>query len=184
MLDLGPALGANVAWFQRSGSRLRIADLFRTIEEEGAGNAIPAIWERKVPHLLPFAAGETFDLVLAWDLPNYVGHERWPAIARRIVERMTPAGSFHLLVRVGAEMPATPCAYRILETGLLSEEILTEAVVPAPRWPHAEIEKINPGLVAPRSHLGKHGVQEYLLEHAAAHNLPPRPVAQPRRKTR
>ena len=39
-------------------------------------------------------------------------------------------------------------------------------------------------LVAPRSHLGKHGVQEYLLEHAAEHNLPPRPTAQLRKRAR
>lgn len=184
VLDLGPALGANIAWFEKARARVRVVDLERSIDDEAAREAIPAIWERKVPHLLAFDDGERFDLVLAWDLPNYVGRERWPAIARRIVERLQPAGSFHLLVRVGAEMPARPCLYRIVEGGLLSEEIVSTAVAPAPRWPHAEIEKLHDGLVAPRSHLGKHGVQEYVLEHAAVHNLPPRAVAQPRRRAR
>lgn len=184
VLDLGPALGANVAYFGKVGARVRIADLERTIDDEGAREAIPALWERKLPHLLPFDDGERFDLVLAWDLPNYLGRERWPAVARRIVERLSPAGAVHLLARVGAEMPARPCLYRIVEPGLISEQSIATSMVPAPRLPHAEIEKINPGLVAPRSHLGKHGVQEYVLEQASAHNLPPRPVAQPRKTMR
>lgn len=184
VLDLGPALAANLAFFQPFGVRLRIADFDRTVDEEEARDAIPALWERRLPHLLPFHAGERFDLILAWDLPNYFSRERWLAVARRITERLTPGGALHMLVRVGAEMPRHPCIYRILEPGILSEEILSEALMAAPRLPHAEVEKLHPGLVAPRSHLGKHGVQEYLLEHAAEHNLPPRPTAQLRKRAR
>ena len=88
------------------------------------------------------------------------------------------------LVRVGAEMPERPCIYRIVEPGILSEEIASTTMVAAPRLPHADVEKLHPVLVAPRSHLGKHGVQEYLLEHAAEHNLPPRPTAQQRKRGR
>lgn len=182
VLELGPALGANVFAFQMLGARLRVVDLWRSIDDEEAREAIPAIWERKLPRLLPFDDGERFDLVLAWDLPNYLGRERWSALSRRIVERIAPGGALHLFARVSAEMPALPCHYRILEGGLVEEEILTSAVMPAPRLPHAEIEKLHPGLVAPRSHLGKHGVQEYVLELAAAHNLPPRPTAQLRKR--
>jgi len=184
VLELGPALGANVFFFQMFGTRLRVVDLWRSIDEEEAREAIPAIWERKLPRLLPFHDGERFDLVLAWDLPNYLGRERWSAVARRIVERLSPAGSLHLFARVGAEMPALPCHYRVVENGMVEEEVLTTATMPSPRLPHAEIEKLHQGLVAPRSHLGKHGVQEYVLELAAAHNLPPRPTAQLRQRAR
>ncbi|MEO8276647.1 MAG: class I SAM-dependent methyltransferase [Thermoanaerobaculia bacterium] len=184
VLDLGRALSANIDFFHGLGSRVRIADFDRTVDEEQARDAIPALWERKLPHLLPFHPGERFDLVLAWDLPNYFSRERWMAVARRITERLTPGGSFHLLVRVGAEMPDHPCDYRIVEPGILSEEILALTNVPPQRLPHADVEKLHPGLVAPRSHLGKHGMQEYVLEHAAAHNLPPRPTAQLRKRAR
>lgn len=184
VLDLGPALAANLAFFQPFGVRLRIADFDRTVDEEEARDAIPALWERRLPHLLPFHAGERFDLILAWDLANYFSRERWLAVARRMTERLTPGGSLHMLVRVGAEMPRHPCTYRIVEPGTLSEEILSEATMAAPRLPHADVEKLHPGLVAPRSHLGKHGMQEYVLEHAAEHNLPPRPTAQLRKRSR
>lgn len=184
VLDLGPALAANVAYFQIAGARLRIADLDRSILESNAANDRGPAWDRRLEELLPFAEGESFDLVLAWDLPNYLGRERWPAVARRIVERVSLSGSFHLFSRVAAEMPARPCLYRIGLPGTISEEIVVGAVAPAPRLPHAEIEKLHPGLVALHSHLGKHGVQEYVLQPAAAHDVPPRPVARPRQRAR
>lgn len=184
VLDLGRALAANLAFFQPLGVHLRIADFDRTVDEEEARDAIPALWERRLPHLLPFHAGERFDLILAWDLPNYFSRERWLAVARRVTERLTPGGALHMLVRVGAEMPDRPCIYRIVEPGILSEEIVSTTLMAAPRLPHADVEKLHPGLVAPRSHLGKHGMQEYLLEHAAEHNLPPRPTAQLRKRGR
>jgi hypothetical protein len=184
VLDLGPALAANVAFFEALGARLRIADLDASLEEVELLAAPPATWAARLPELLPFAEGETFDLVLAWDLPNYLGRERWPAVARHIIARLARSGAFHLLVRVGADMPARPCRYRILERGTISEEPLTATRIPAPRTPHAEVEKLHPGLVAPRSHLGKHGVQEYVLEPAAIYDMPPRPIAQPRKRPR
>ena len=182
VLDLGAALAVNVAFFNRIGARLRIADLDATLDESGLREAAPALWERSLPDLLPLGPDERYDLVLAWDLPNYVGRARWPALAIRIREHLAPAGAFHLLVRVGQTMPARPCHYRIVDVGTLSEDVLVAETVPALRLPHAEVEKLHPGLVAPRSHLGKHGVQEYVLEHAAAHHLPPRAIAQPRKR--
>lgn len=184
VLDLGPALAANLACFNDLRARLRIADLDAAIDELGVREAPPAAWERALAQLLPLREGERFDLVLAWDLPNYLGKERWPALARRLTERLNPAGALHLLARVSATMPARPCHYRILSPGMLSEDVLVIETLPAPRLPHAEVERLHPGLVAPRSHLGKHGVQEYVLEHASRHDMPPRPVAQPRQRTR
>ena len=137
-------------------------------------------WERRLPDLLPWRDDERFDLVLAWDLVNYFGRDRWPSLVRHVVPRLNPGGAFHALIRVGQGMPSHPCRFRFSGDGQISEENLTIDTLAAPRLPHAEVEKLHPGLVAPRSHLGKNGLQEYVLEHAAAHNLPPRRVAQAR----
>ncbi len=184
VLDLGPALAANVAFFNPFGARLRIADLDAAIDEAHARDVPLPVWERNLDRLLPLRDDERFDLVLAWDLPNYVGREQWSAFARRLTPRIAPGGALHLLARVGTNMPARPCHYRILSADVLSEDALLAETVPAPRLPHAEVERLHPGLVAPRSHLGKHGVQEYVLEPAAEHDLPPRRVAQPRQRSR
>lgn len=183
ILDLGPALAANVDFFCRLGARLRIADLAAAFEE-GAPPVTPARWRELLPELLPFRIDERFDLVLAWDLANYAGRERWPVVAAHLTPYLAAGGSIHLLVQVEKEMPAFPARYRIVEPGTISEERRSAARIATPRFSHAEIEKLHPGLVAPRSFLGRHGVQEFLLEPAAAHNLPPRAVAKPRVRTR
>lgn len=183
ILDLGPALAANVNFFCRLGARLRIADLAAAFEE-GVPQAPPARWRELLPELLPMGAEERFDLVLAWDLVNYAGRERWPLVAAHVTSQLAAGGAIHLLAQVEKEMPAFPARYRIVEPGTISEERRSTARVATPRFSHAEIEKLHPGLVAPRSFLGRHGVQEFLLEPAAAHNLPPRAVAKPRVRTR
>ncbi len=183
ILDLGPALAANVEFFCRLGARLSIADLAGALAE-GALPATPARWRELLPELLPFKDEVRFDLVLAWDLANYAGRERWPWVAAELTPHLAAGGAIHLLAQVGHEMPASPARYRIVEPGTISEEPRSATRIATPRFSHAEIEKLHPGLVAPRSFLGRHGVQEFLLEPAAAHNLPPRAVAKPRVRTR
>jgi hypothetical protein len=183
VLELGPLLAANLAVFCELGVRLRVVDLESSLAE--AGMAEPptgAAWERALPELVPFAADERFDLILAWDLPNHLGRERWQPLAARLAAQLAPGGALHLLVRIDKEMPARPSHYRIVEPGILSEERRTSGLVPAPRFSHAEVEKLTPGLAAAKSFLGKHGVQEFLLEHSEELHLPPRRVAQARKR--
>jgi hypothetical protein len=175
VLDLGPALAANVAYCAEARARLRVADL---------GEALRSSVQVRIEELLPLAAGERFDLVLAWDLPNYFARERWSAIAALLAERLNEQGVFHLFARIGAEMPTSPCRYRVVPGKLVAVETVDDGARPAPRFTHADVEKIHPGLSSLHSHLGKHGVQEYVLQRAALLNVPPRAVAKARVNSR
>lgn len=183
VLDLGPALASNVDYFNRLGARLRIADLEGSLRDEDLwlAPAKPAAWERAIAPLLAAGAGESYDLVLAWDLLNYLGRERWSVVARELTARLAPGGMLHLLSRTGKLMPATPGRYRWIANDRLREQPRDAATVTPPRFSHGEIERLHPGLAAARSFLDKHGLQEYLLEHADELKLPPRPTAQPRK---
>jgi hypothetical protein len=134
-----------------------------------------------LPAALALSAEQHFDLVLVWDLPNYLGRQRWPAVAHLLVEKLAPGGMLHLLARGGKAMPAVPGHFRITAAEAVREETRTPDTLEPPRFSHGEIERLNPGLAAARSFLDKHGVQEFLLEHASELNLPPRPVAQARK---
>jgi hypothetical protein len=182
VLELGPLLAANLAVFNAAGVRLRVLDLESVLAEESFGDLPAAAWERRLGELLRFGEQERFDLVLAWDLPNYFPRERWLPLAQRIGAHLAPAGAVHVLARTGREMPARPSRFRIEQSGVLDEEILTHAHVPAPRFSHHEVETLHPGLAAAKSFLGKQGMQEYLLEHSEELHLPPRRVAQARNR--
>lgn len=176
VLDLGPALASNIAFFNRLGSRLRVADLEGSLREIGLWpptSAEPARWDREMRSLLAAGADERYDLVLAWDLPNYFGRDRWPAIATVLVERLAPRGILYLLARTGHDMPARPSLFRWKEADRLHEEPRGTASVAPPKLTHGEIERLHRGLAAAHSFLGKLGLQEFLLEHTdEAHMLP------------
>jgi len=183
VLDFGPALSANIAIFRRLQARMRVLDFERTLLETDLWRPpqkLPA-WERDVVAALDLAPDERFDLVLAWDLPNYLGRERWPVIARQLVEHLAAGGMVHLLARTGHEMPALPAHFRITAAETIREETRSTDLLEPPRFSHGEIERLNPGLAAAKSFLDKHGLQEFLLEHVGELKLPPRPVAQPRK---
>lgn len=183
VLDLGPALASNIAFFNRLGSRLRIFDLEDSLRCEGLWDSPvkTAVWQRRAEPLLASGTGEIYDLVLAWDLPNYVGRERWPLVARELVRRLAPGGMLHLVARTGKRMPAIPSHFRWSGSDVVREEQRATDSVTPPRFSHGEIERLHDGLAAARSFLDRHGLQEFLLEHADELNLPPRPVAELRK---
>lgn len=182
ILDLGPPLAHNVAFFNRLGARVRILDLEATLLEERlwVAPAKLAHWEARVPPAMDLDPEARFDLVLAWDLMNYLGRERWPTVARELVGRVAPGGMVHLLARTGKEMPDRPSHFRWIDSDQVREEPRATASRPAPRLSHGEIEKLNPGLAAAKSFLDKTGLQELLLERSEELNLPARAVAEPR----
>ena len=63
--------------------RLRIADLDAAVDDLGLREVPAGHWERRLPDLLPRRDDERFDLVLAWDLVNYFGRDRWPSLVRQ-----------------------------------------------------------------------------------------------------
>lgn len=182
ILDLGPPLAQNVSFFNRLGARVRILDLEATLVEERLWVAPAKLdhWEARVPAVLDLDPEARFDLVLAWDLMNYLGRERWPTVAKELVARVAPGGMVHLLARTGKEMPDRPSHFRWIDSDQIREEPRATATRQAPRLSHGEIEKLNPGLAAAKSFLDKTGLQELLLERSEELNLPARAVAEPR----
>jgi hypothetical protein len=183
VLDLGPALSSSVAFFNRLGARLRIFDLEGSLREAELWDppAKLAAWERQIEPILASGGGELYDLVLAWDVPNYLGRERWPIVAREIVRRLAPGGMFHLLARTGKQMPAVPSHFRWIDADVVHEQQRCVEIAVPPRFSHGEIERLHEGLAAAKSFLDKHGLQEFLLEHATELKLPPRAVAELRK---
>ena len=74
VLDLGPARPANLDFFSRYGGHLTVADFYSGLRAARAATTNEDD-ERKVKafaELLPFDKDTRFDLVLAWDLLNYL----------------------------------------------------------------------------------------------------------------
>lgn len=160
VLDLGPALGANVSfWTERFLCTVEVADLYPSLA--GGPDEDPAA---AVAAALPLDEGtRRADVVLAWDLFNYLDRDRLRALGERLTERTRPGGLLFAMLWTGKEIPREPGRFTIREGGALVYGVEGERTRPGPRYRPAEIAAVTPGFSADRNFLLRHGVQEYLL---------------------
>jgi len=162
ILDLGAAVGPNVGFFSRYSCHLDIVDLLGTIAAKGLSAALEADPAAALRQVLPEPHADV-DVVLAWDVLNYLGRPQLRALAERLGALCRPGGHVFALISTAKQMPELPTAYRIVDEQTLDYRPRSAALRPSPRIPPAEVEKLAPGFAVERSVLMRHGVQEYLL---------------------
>ncbi len=161
ILDLGPAVGANISfWSERFPCTVQVVDLWSALAG-GRGEGGP-----DVAAALPEPPADTppVDVVLAWDLLNYLDRDRIRALADRL-SRLCGAGA-HLfaMLLTGPQIPREPGSYPILDGGRqLLYRVDAAATRPGPRYRPADIDSLCRGFATDRNFLLRHGVQEYLL---------------------
>jgi hypothetical protein len=85
ILDLGPALEANVRFWSQFSCRLHILDFYRGYREWKAA-AVPGeeSEEAAFSALLPFSDETVFDIILAWDIFNYFDLRELETLVQRL----------------------------------------------------------------------------------------------------
>ena len=164
ILDLGPAIGANVRFFTDRARQLRIADLYATLL--GSGVWPPEDAERlddAMARALPFSEGERYDAVLAWDLFNYFRMDEIGALMRRIRPFAAPGARLFTMVSFSKEIPARPITFRIQDEKTLIYGEAGGVNRPCPRYKLPDLERRMPGFAVEHSFLLRNGMQEYVL---------------------
>jgi hypothetical protein len=163
ILDLGTAIGTNVEFFSRFSCRLQIVDLPGALASKDLQhllNFAPAAAFRRV---LP-AAGDPFDVVLAWDVLNYLTRDQFRALTAELGRRCRPGALMLAFISTAKEMLGSPSVFKIVDRQTLLVEPQTRAMRPSPRFPPAEVERLATGFVVVQAVRMRHGVQEYLLQ--------------------
>jgi hypothetical protein len=162
VLDLGGAVGTNVEFFAGRARRLFIADIPRALEAGfGAEGATGNQTARRLLQLLP-SDPESFDLVLAWDLVNYLSRDQTRSLARAVADLCRPGAVLLALVVTAHEMPSRPVTYAIREPGHLVYRRGDTELRPGPRLTPAAVERALEGFVIEHSYVLRHGVQEFV----------------------
>ena len=166
ILDLGSAVGANVEFFSRFAGRLSIADFHGSL----TGDETLAVRFHEhpaavLPELLPSPRdeGELHDVVLVWDLFNYLTRDQMQALGAHLGRLSRPGAHLLALVATATEIPAEPRTYRIEGAGTLRYTTSGSRPRKSPRWAPAELGRSLPDFTVDRSYLLRHGVQEYLM---------------------
>ncbi|MBN4078784.1 hypothetical protein JYT96_02150 [Gammaproteobacteria bacterium AH-315-C21] len=163
ILDLGPPLSSNVEFFSSYHCRLYIADLLQSLSLVDTYWAESPAFSPMFPELLDFDESEQFDIILGWDIVNYLSEDSIRRFSR-FIARHTKADAlcfFSLLTH--KEMAVQPAIHRILEEGSLHCEQHDCGSCASPRFTQSRLLELMKEFQAHRSFLLQNGRQEQVL---------------------
>jgi hypothetical protein len=164
ILDLGPALEANVQFWSQFTCRLHIHDFYRSYRER---KPAPVPEEESdaamFSSLLSFNDQTVFDIILAWDLFNYLELKELEALVQRLSRWCRPGTMLFTLISSLPKIAMLPMMFRILNGEQLMYKIPTRATRPSPRHQPRDIIKLMSGFTVSNSFLSRHGIQEYVF---------------------
>jgi Methyltransferase domain len=160
VLDLGSAVGSNVEFLSQFGCKLFIEDLYAALSTRTEGDlAGPSFFAE----FLSIPEDTRFDVVLAWDLFDYLQRKELAAFAEQLRHHTNRGALIFALISYHKTIPAQPYRFRIKDDQHLIYERRTGAERPSPRLAPAEVTNLLKEFRVDRSFLLKHGIQEYLL---------------------
>jgi hypothetical protein len=163
VLDLGPARPETVALFSRFRCRMEIADLASALDNLNAASAAGEDLATAAQAALPAERSEPVDVVLGWDLLNYLDRPALSALMEAIALRCRPGALLHfLLAYAQPRMAALPGRFAPLVDGRLLHEPLTTEQRPAPRYSPEDLARCLPDFQVVRAMLLQNGMQEFL----------------------
>jgi len=163
VLDLGQPMGPNIEWLSARNCRVFVVDLHRSLLAETLEARKPENSTRLFERLLPFAADDCFDAVLAWDVFNYLRPDQIAALVARLVPACNRGALLLAFVATHREMPAVPMRYRILGPQMLAWQGASAATRKAPCYHGPDFARLMPDFKVKSSFLLRNGIQEYLF---------------------
>jgi len=164
ILDLGPALEANVRFWSQFSCRLHIYDFYRSYRE-WKSSVVPGEESEAAAFssLLLFPEETVFDIILAWDLLNYFDLPELEALVQRLSRWCRPGTLLFALISSLPSIPALPILFRILDREQMILEIPTRETRPCPRYEPRDIARLMAGFTVASSFLSRRGIREYVF---------------------
>jgi hypothetical protein len=163
VLDLGAARSDTIRTFGRFRCRLDVVDLadgLSTLRDE----TDPRVLRQRVEALLPRRGVEATDIVLCWDLINYLSAPALSAVMEGIAVRCKSGALAHGLVYYSTRtMPQQPGSFVPLDDLRLINKGAPGPERPAPRYSPEDLARCMPRYTVERGRLLRNGMQEFLF---------------------
>lgn len=168
LLDLGLPRKSTVEFFNGFRCRLGIAGLTPALSGLDV-ETDPARRQRYLQQLLPIKTFGGADLVLCWDLLNYLRPPAIEALMDYIGGLMPAGGLLHAFVAYGpSSLPNPPQPLVLRSDGWVERSGSTSpGTRPSPRYATGELQRVMPGYEVERAMLLRNGTQEYLFRKPA-----------------
>lgn len=116
ILDLGSSSAASFQFFSQLSSQIHFEGIDTILHEPGTdimtGDMLRAALE---DYLSTFAADKKFDVILAWDIFNYLDPTTLNWLMHRLSQHCRANTLLHCIKYVGRHMPAAPRQYQLLD---------------------------------------------------------------------
>lgn len=163
MMDLGAARTETIALFGQFRCRLEIVDLAESLAELNAEEDADRLRQRS-DALLPVPRHEPIDVVLCWDLLNYLRRPALAAVMEGVAARARPGTLAHALIIMSTpHMPAQPAGYAPLPDHRLASRGTPDGERDAPRYTPEDLGRCLREFSVERVMLLRNGMQEYLF---------------------
>jgi len=163
VLDLGAARSDTLRTLSRFRCRLDIVELADGLDlltEETDPRRLRQIVETL---LLP-RCREGIDVVLCWDLINYLAQPALTAVMECIAARCKPGALAHGLVYYSMrQMPERPGCFVPIDDQRLINRAMSGPERPAPRYSPEDLARCMPRYTVERGRLLRNGMQEFLF---------------------
>lgn len=163
VLDLGRACQPNLEFLNRFCRRVYIEDLFQNVPDS-AYEAFPVNEPPALSFTLrPLKDSERFNVILCWDLLNYMEPRAIRELSGRLRKVCAEDALLFALVARGPRMFTRPNRYRIVSEGRVAYAPSSPALRPAPQLTKAELGKLLPGFESYHSYRLRNGMDEELF---------------------
>ena len=152
----------NVAALAGAGCKVFVDDLASAITGLG-GTGREGVRDDHIAALLGGSRSESVDLVLAWNLFNYLPILTISVLATRLRECCTAGALIHFLLYNTQWMPGEPGRFRIAAGGMLEFDADSAMTVKSPRHSPRAMQESMPGFDIHRLFLLGSGNQECLF---------------------
>jgi hypothetical protein len=164
VLDLGSLQSATIRALGRFRCRLEIVDLADSLDSLN-GEPDPRRIRQFADALLPARRSEAVDIVLCWDLINYLNQPALTAVMECIALRCKRGALAHGLVYYSAKaMPERPSVFLPLDDQRILQRVMPGRERPAPRYSPEDLARCMPRYSVERGRLLRNGMQEFLFK--------------------
>ena len=163
VLDLGAARSNTIGLFGKFRCRLDIVDMADTLDSLRNESDRRVLRQRVEDALLP-RGREPIDIVLCWDLINYLSQPALTAVMECIAARCKKGALAHGLIYYSTRtMPQQPGCFVPVDALRLANLSPPGAERPSPRYSPEDLARCMPGYTVERGRLLRNGMQEFLF---------------------
>ena len=164
VLDFGSHHQANLEYFAQIPGRYYIANIWPSVQDKHREGLTVEDYRNKPIDDSDLLEGyeESFDLILAWDILNYLNKNSLQGLLRRVCEYSHKGTLFHFLIATQKFMPAEP-AKITLEHEHFNYQAGSSRLIQSARYSPTALEKYLEGFSIFKLNLLDNGLQEHVF---------------------